>query len=255
LSASASQDHRLGFARPNRDGLHTTISGTSFLLLGFLNNPAITWKVLWTFLAAVLLFALVGTVVAGPKAAEIASLLILLAIAAICWRIYVVRRRLDTSAFTGQARIWFIFALGFFYLALDEGLSIHEEIDFFIHWLFGIAETGLTDRIDDFIVFLYAMVGLVVLYFHWQELRSISNQKRLFAAGFLFLFLMVAADASGNRPDVAIFLGFSEPDAIRVDHVLDIVEEFFKLAAESAFLVAFARIHEGSAKLRATRMK
>ena len=217
-----------------------------------LNNPPTAWKVLGAFLAVALLFSLVGATVRGPKAAEIASFFVLLAIAVICWRIHAVRRRLGAPGFTGQARIWLIFAVGFFFLALDEGLSIHEEIDFYIHWLFAIAETGLTDRIDDFIILLYGISGLLVLYFHRQELRSISDQTALFVVGFVFFFLMVAADASGNRPDFAIFLGFSEPDAIQFDRLLDFVEEFFKLVAESAFLIAFARIYKRtSAPLRA----
>jgi len=81
------------------------------------------------------------------------SFLQLVLISAGTFRIYRTRKdQLRGRSNTHQYVIWFIIAVGFFYLALDEGLEFHEQMDREIHNILGIEESGLTDRIDDMIV-------------------------------------------------------------------------------------------------------
>lgn len=58
--------------------------------------------------------------------------------------------------------VWAIIASGFLFLAADEVLRIHENLDQLIHYVFGLKETNLTDRIDDLIVGMYGLVGIGV---------------------------------------------------------------------------------------------
>ena len=68
--------------------------------------------------------------------------------------------------------MWLILVFTSLYLAIDEIIMIHENIDFFIHRIFNIEETGLTDRIDDAIVAIYGLCGLIGIYLYRKELSN-----------------------------------------------------------------------------------
>ena len=70
-----------------------------------------------------------------------------------------------------SSAIWMIMAVGFCFLAIDELLSVHEFIDISLHRTLGWQETPLSDRLDDLLLGLYALIGLGVLYVYREELH------------------------------------------------------------------------------------
>lgn len=59
--------------------------------------------------------------------------------------------------------IWMTFAIGFAFLAIDDKYMIHEQIDNSIHSTLQWEETKLSDRIDDIIVGIYGIIGLIFI--------------------------------------------------------------------------------------------
>lgn len=174
---------------------------------------------------------------------EVLSVILLAAIAVVCWRIFELRRMPGASWLSGTARIWLLIALGFAYLALDDALSLHENIDRLIHWLFSIEETRFTDRIDDLIVFAYGIAGLVLLYLHRSEFRPLTGYMPYFVLGFALLLVMVLLDLATNRADFLLWAGVGRSLVPTVRYWLEAGEEIAKLLAEAAFLLGFLRIH------------
>jgi hypothetical protein len=223
------------------------------MALNLLKNPSTVETELRPFAVAMLLLALpLGFIT--PEAMEFSSFFLLMATGLVCWRIFERERPANVPALRSPARIWLLISVGFYYLALDEAVSIHEGIDKLTHWLFSIVETPITDRLDDLIVLVYGIVGIVVLVFHREEFRRLRGQTTLITIGFLFLVLMVFVDTIGNRIGILLEFGFARESLRGIRHGLKFVEEFFKLPGEVAFLTAFARIYAqlGVRSMRAT---
>ena len=70
--------------------------------------------------------------------------------------------------------IWLLMAFGFFFLALDDAIKIHENIEKVVLKHFELAETAVSDRLDDVIIALYAAIGAGVLYICRSEFVGIS---------------------------------------------------------------------------------
>jgi hypothetical protein len=172
-------------------------------------------------------------------AIDIVSFVLLLAIAWLCRAIYDLRHEDGTGAFTGKSRVWLLMSLGFLYLAIDELFSIHEGIDLFIHWLFAMRETGLTDRIDDVVVLAYGILGVAVLWSHRSELAVSRPALPYLLLGFSFLLLMVALDALTNRMDFIRRYLFLPRDYPGLIFLARFSEELLKIAAAMCFLLFF----------------
>jgi hypothetical protein len=140
-----------------------------------------------------------------------------------------------------QNFLWFCIALGFFYLSLDELLLIHENIDTFIHWIFGMKETLLTDRIDDIVVGLYGLGGLAVLFYFREELKKYRKVLPLLTFGFFIFCLSVVLDIITNQEDILVGdLGMSE----KLYFWLSGMEDAIKIIAEGVFVAVFYRCFE-----------
>ncbi|MGH1428568.1 MAG: hypothetical protein ACRBEE_11565 [Arenicella sp.] len=137
--------------------------------------------------------------------------------------------------------IWLLISMGFLFLAFDESLKIHERIDRLIHYVFNIQETGLTDRIDDLLVGLYGLIGLVVLFVYRNEMKACKAQFSLFVIGFVFLFVMVGLDVMTNRKDIVLFF-FEENMAAVLHRWLSFAEDAMKLLSEAFFILGFYSI-------------
>lgn len=135
--------------------------------------------------------------------------------------------------------VWFIIAAAFVYLAVDETCSLHAGIDLFIHYIFGMQETALTDRIDDILIGCYGLIGLIVLYYYRGEMFNYKRMFPFFIAGYTLLFIMVALDIVSNRDDLlSLVIG----DSSRLNTVflrVRIFEDMLKVIAEGIFVVAF----------------
>ena len=53
-----------------------------------------------------------------------------------------------------------------------------------IHKMLDMPETGLTDRIDDAIILIYATLGIAVLYSYKNELIKFGEIHTLLSGGF-----------------------------------------------------------------------
>jgi hypothetical protein len=182
---------------------------------------------------------------------EAASTLIIIFTAIVCWRIFKVRRRQATDALRDPARIWALIAFGFAFLALDEIFSIHEKIDEFLHWILSIEQTYLTDRFDDVIIVLYGIVGLILLYWHRDEFRSLPGFVPYLAVGFFFLLVMTVFDVISDSSRLVMLV--ADPNNYQsVKRAAAIIEELAKLISEAAFVLGFLRAHRHIAARRAT---
>ena len=134
--------------------------------------------------------------------------------------------------------IWLIMGVGFLFLALDEKTLIHEGLDRSFHKVAHMKETAWTSRLDDMLVGLYGVIGLVTLWFYSKEMLRFRRCILLLGAGFAALFLSVIADASSSRPDFFNWL-VGEQAAPFVREIAEIVEEGCKVLAEALFLTGF----------------
>ena len=170
------------------------------------------------------------------------SFLQLLVVAAFTWNIFRLKNKnkglLELKTWKAPHFIWLIIAMGFVYLALDEALMIHENIDWAIHSILGIQKTSITDRIDDVIVGLYGLIALIVLYFYREELNNYSEAFPLFKVGFVLLFSSAVIDIFPQEDTLALLIS-KRYRVMSVRGWLKAIEESFKLTSEGAFIGAF----------------
>jgi len=159
----------------------------------------------------------------------------LIAIGLLCWLIYESKRYEENGGlWSSPVLIWLLMALGFLFLAFDETMRIHEGIDFSLHNLIGIKETALTDRLDDVLILLYALIGLFAIYLYRAQLSIYYPLIRgYFIAAFMVLLLTVILDVLTNRHDIIHDIGWHQ--------FLSVLEEVMKIVAEFLFLAAAYR--------------
>ena len=165
----------------------------------------------------------------------------LLGIAYLAERVYRQRRCTTELGWSDACTVWRIVSGGFVFLALDELLQIHEMVDPLIHAVLGMAETGLSDRLDDLIVGLYGLAGLLVLRRYRAEVLRYGAAAPYFVGGFLIFAVMVALDATTNRLDV---LGMLIADGQALEGTLawmGVLEDSLKNIAEVMFIAALVR--------------
>lgn len=136
------------------------------------------------------------------------------------------------------AWIWKLIGWGFFFLCADEMLQLHESMDRLTHWIFGIHQTHITNHLDDLIVGLYGLAGLVALFAGRAEIVFFRRQWWLFALGFVGFAVMVAFDLTGT--ELGSLWSYLDVPARQGMMWAEIVEEGFKLAG-GFFCVAALR--------------
>ena len=160
---------------------------------------------------------------------------------AISWLSY---RMLKTRSATQKQRfwkapsaIWGIISLGFLFLAADDFFKIHENTDKLIHAFFNLQETGLTDRIDDLLIGLYALIGIGVLIPYRNELKTFRKAFPFFTVGFVLVFAMIALDLLTNRNDILPL--FFDPTLADTLYIwLSHLENSLQVFAEAFFMMA-----------------
>lgn len=163
----------------------------------------------------------------------------LLAIAGLSFLILLLNRDNQVHFFNvkGSHFFWFLSAVGFVFLALDEKLKIHENTDKLIHRIFNLQETMLTDSIDDFIILLYGVIGLIVIYFYRRDIKLFMNGKKYFALGFVLFVVTAGIDFLHNIHFV--IPGFEVNDPKYFFGWYKVAEESVKLFAEVAFALGY----------------
>ena len=166
------------------------------------------------------------------------SCLQLLATAYYCWKT-ARSRGMDRNSLKSPGTLWLILAAGFVFLAADDALLIHENVDRRLHEIFNIQETAISDRLDDVLIAMYAATALAILYAYRRELVTFRAIFPYLKIAFALTMLQVLLDALGNRPDVLseIFDDRSTIEAA-VDWV-DVAEGSAQFFAEALFLVSF----------------
>jgi hypothetical protein len=167
----------------------------------------------------------------------------LLVIAGLSHQIAKVKTQVSSMSKQSATLVWRVIAWGFVFLAADEFLSLHEVTDLFIHDLFNLQETGLTDRLDDLIMASYGMFGLGLLWVYRDEFKPYKSALAFFKKGFMLLFMMILLDLAANEQDL-LELFFAPDTANTIQRHLDHVEDSLKVFAEAFFLVAFYSIRQ-----------
>lgn len=165
------------------------------------------------------------------------SALQLLAIAFVSLKLYLLRDGQQRWSWRSPTFIWLLVALGFVFLAADELLEIHEQLDAWLHTIWSIQETALTDRIDDLIVGLYGVAAAGLVYLYRREIKRYSQLLPLIFISFAVLFVMVFLDVLTNRPDI-LSLVLSSEAVPPVKSTLEVLEEYCKLIVGSLFLAS-----------------
>ena len=165
----------------------------------------------------------------------------LLFIAYLCWRISLLRAQQNSLLRGGKNpnRLWQVMTAGFIFLALDEGVQIHENIDVSLHNLFNLAPDGVTDILDDIIILIYAIIGLLFLRTFKNEFQKFASAFRWFYTGFSFCFLSIALDLLTYKKETLSPLIRDYDKLITINTGLLTLEEITKIWAEGAFIIAF----------------
>ena len=136
-----------------------------------------------------------------------------------------------------NALLWLIISLGLVFLALDDILSIHEQIDSLTHDLLRIEETDITDLIDDLIVGLYLLVFLVYIFFQRQTIGLFKPSFVFFLMGFGLTIIMIIFDiVSNNSLFTSVFIKDAAQEYI-FRQWLSALEDSAKILAEGMFIV------------------
>jgi hypothetical protein len=143
---------------------------------------------------------------------------------------------------SGAGTLWAVMAVGFLFLAADELFEFHERFDRSIHQVFSLRETPLSDRIDDGIVFLYALIGLFALHRGRRELALFRGAWPTLRLAITLLFAMVVLDLLTNRWFAPRGI---DPESTAIKTLAGwgtVAEEGLKLASGALLVVTFVLI-------------
>ena len=140
-----------------------------------------------------------------------------------------------------SARPFFLSAIGFLFLGLDDLLSIHESIDRLIHAILRMKVTPLTDHIDDLIMLMYGVIAVFFIKDFVREFKKHPRMAGLIVCGFIIFFVMASCDfVSNNDETFAYFFKGMDYSVMRHRHdLLSMAEDSLKLLGEAFFLAAF----------------
>jgi hypothetical protein len=166
------------------------------------------------------------------------SCLQLLIVAGLAFATCRMRRRPGASA-GFAACLWALIGLGFVFLAADDALQIHEQIDGFIHKQLHLEQTGLTDRIDDAIIATYAVIGVGVLWLFRSELLRFKPMLPVLFAGFVAVVGSIFFDTLSNRDDLLFWVVQDRRFSKALEGWFAVGDGACELIAEGIFIAAF----------------
>ena len=171
------------------------------------------------------------------------SVLYLLLIAVLAFLIFRIRNQTtkELPLWKNPAVIWLLITAGLIFLAADEYYEIHENLDFLIHDFFNMEETNLTDHIDDFLVMVYAFLGLGALVVYRNELKLFQEVWPYFVIGFVLAFIMIIVDALTNGADLLMAFINREPGD-PIEAWIKMIEDIAKIFSQTCFVIAFYAI-------------
>jgi hypothetical protein len=149
------------------------------------------------------------------------------------------RRKAGPLRLKDDSTIWLIIALGFAYLAADEEILLHEGAGHSFHKLLGLAETAWSSRLDDMLVGVYGVIGIIVLWLYRREICRFPLCLRLLKVGFVALLFSVVADGLSHRPDLFVSLLGREQGMLFYE-LGESADEIFKIIGEIFFLTGLS---------------
>lgn len=176
------------------------------------------------------------------KPGTILSVVLLLALSLVSFKIYLARRAPSANWLGDSYFVWIVIAGGFFFLAMDDALELHEGFDAAFHSFLDVKQTRLSDRVDDLIVGIYILIGAGVVFFYREEFHRYPSLKRYLAVGFAIVLFQTILDAGSN--DFVVFRWFGVPwqNIPLAKDVIGMLEDVAKLLAEAVFLCGFLQV-------------
>jgi hypothetical protein len=168
------------------------------------------------------------------------SCLQLVAVALLSFAIFRGRKKESgRSGWAAPQNLWVLIGCGFLFLTADEALQIHEGMDQFFHQTLHLAQTNLTDRLDDAIMGAYLVIGIATLWIFREEMKRFRIMLLPLVAGFICGGLSVACDMAGHHEDFFRSLGANHHLASVLVQWADVGDGTFTLIAEGCFVAAF----------------
>ena len=131
---------------------------------------------------------------------------------------------------------WLIVSFGLLFLAFDDAYEIHEYIDLWLHSVFKIQQTDLTDLADDLIVGGYVLIFLAYVAFKWNTIQIFKSSFRFFQIGFILTAVMVVLDILSNNDYFVSLIIDNATIAKLTGQWLSVIEDSAKIFAEGMFL-------------------
>lgn len=138
---------------------------------------------------------------------------------------------------------WLIICIGLFYLALDDLIGIHEQLDLWIHDIFKLEETKFSDLIDDLIVGVYLCVSLIYIASKWQIIKLYQYSFVFFKIGFIFSAVMIFLDVISNNTLFISMVTINPKTILLTQQWIGVIEDSVKLFAEGMFIVGLYSIY------------
>ena len=158
--------------------------------------------------------------------------------------IYATIKHSPNTKLARNALLWLIISLGLIFLALDDILSIHEQIDSLTHDLLRIEETNITDLADDLIIGLYLLIFLTYVFFQRRAIGLFKPSFIFFIIGFGLTIVMIIFDTMSNN---TMFTSAFFNDGVRekiARQWLGVIEDSAKIFAEGMFIVGIYKCRE-----------
>ncbi len=152
--------------RPLRTTVRLLILTTFLMVAGTWWGIAVKHKTVWIFQEGTILTYL--------------SVCMLLGIAEISHRTWLERCPQRKFAWSDPGSLWKLMSWGFFYLALDDLLRIHETFDRVVHKIAGVDSKGITGALDDVLVVVYGIIGMYFLFRYRRESWTFLVRSPLF---------------------------------------------------------------------------
>lgn len=131
---------------------------------------------------------------------------------------------------------WLIVSFGLLFLAFDDAYEIHEYIDLWLHSVFNVQQTDLTDLADDLIVGGYMLVFLAYVAFKWNTIQIFKSSFSFFKIGFILTAVMVVLDILSNN-DYFVSLIIDDATVAKLtEQWLSVLEDSAKIYAEGLFI-------------------
>ena len=161
----------------------------------------------------------------------------LLIAAILSWKIYHLARHSQPVKLSKSSIFWLIVSLGLLFLTLDDAIGIHEEIDFWLHDLFRIEETEITDSADDLIVGGYFLLFLIYVIFNWQTIQIFKQSFSIFQIALILSLIMIVLDIATNDNSLISLMVDDSSQVLILKQWLSALEDSIKIFAEGIFIV------------------